>query len=239
MNNDITALIDRIAELPPRWHDAGSVSRKVLCGIAQYAEQIRPIKHSAETGSGKTTLLFSHLSAHHLVFARDIGRSVSQTKDSPILNAQNVTFVEGPTQITLPNYRFTHKIQIALIDGPHGYPFPDLEYYYFYPLIETRGLLLLDDIQIPSIGRMFDIINSDDMFNLLEIVGYMAIFERSEAPLIDAHSDSWWLQGYNRAHYEEISGQKCSPLQFLIDITPKPLRRMIPARVKEMLGRLL
>jgi hypothetical protein len=239
MNRDISALIDRIVELPPRWHNAGSVSRKVLCAIAQYAEQLGPIKHSAETGSGRTTLLFSHLSAHHLVFARDIGRSVSQAKKSPLVNAQNVTFVEGPTQITLPNYSFTHKIQMALIDGPHGYPFPDLEYYYFYPLIETGGLLLVDDIHIPSIGRMFDVIKADDMFNLLEIVGHLAIFERSEAPLIDPHSDSWWLQGYNRAHFEKANGQKSSLVRSLAEVTPKPLKRMVPDGVKKMLGRVL
>jgi len=61
----------------------------------------------------------------------------------------------------LPKYNFQAKVQIALIDRPHGYPFPDLEYFYFYPLIETGGLLLVDDIKIPTISRMFEIIASD------------------------------------------------------------------------------
>lgn len=191
-----------------------------------------------ETGCGKTTLLFSHLSTSHLVFARDIGRSISQTKDSPLLKAENVTFVEGPTQVTLPNYSFTHKVQIALLDGPHGYPFPDLEYYYFYPLIATGGLLLVDDIQIPSIGRMFDIIKADEMFNLLDVVGNMAILRRSEAPLVDPQSDSWWLQGYNRGHWEEINGsrEKSSLLGCLAGITPKRVKMMIPVSLKKMLS---
>lgn len=191
-----------------------------------------------ETGCGKTTLLFSHLSTSRLVFARDIGRSISQTKASPLLKAENVTFVEGPTQVTLPNYSFTHKVQIALLDGPHGYPFPDLEYYYFYPLIATGGLLLVDDIQIPSIGRMFDIIKADEMFNLLDVVGNMAILRRSEAPLVDPQSDSWWLQGYNRGHWEEINGsrEKSSLLGCLAGITPKRVKMMIPVSLKKMLS---
>ena len=104
----------------------------------------------------------------------------------------------------MPQYRFPDKLQIALIDGPHGYPFPDLEYYYFYARIENGGLLLVDDLPIPNIARMFEIIKSDDMFDLVEVVeDQLAVFRRTGAPLIDPQSDRWWLQGYNRSHYEK------------------------------------
>ncbi len=55
---------------------------------------------------------------------------------------------------------YTHgdPYDCVLIDGPHGYPFPDMEYYYFYPLIKPGGILIIDDIHIPSNGRMADII---------------------------------------------------------------------------------
>jgi hypothetical protein len=108
-----------------------------------------------------------------------------------------VKFIEGPTQKTLPNYIFNHKLQIVLIDGPHGYPFPELEYFFFYPNIEKNGLLLIDDIQIPTIRNMFKILKADDMWKLLDVIDDFAIFQRTEAPLIDPYSDSWWLQGYN------------------------------------------
>jgi hypothetical protein len=100
--------------------------------------------------------------------------------------------------------------------------------------LETGGLLLVDDLQ-PSIRRMFNIINACDMFKLIEIVGNMAIFKRSDAPLIDPLSDSWWIQGYNRAHYEEITGQNFSVLRSLAYITPRPLKMIIPASVREKL----
>jgi hypothetical protein len=238
MNKGISDLIDKITELPPDWHTAGMMSPKVLRAIARHSEQIGPISQSAETGSGTTTLLFSHLSTSHLVFALDLERSIRQAKDSPLLNPQAVTFVEGPTQVTLPSYRFSRKLQIALIDGPHGYPFPDLEYYYFYPLIETGGLLIIDDIQIPSIGRMFGIVKADDMFDLLEIVGNTAIFRRSQAPLIDPQSDSWWLQGCNRAYHQKISGPRRPLLGYLANITPRFLKTMIPVSLKSLLGRI-
>jgi hypothetical protein len=205
MNERWATLIDDIAKLPEMWHAAGSVSPAVLRGIARFADRIGAIHHSAETGAGKTTLLFSHLSSNHLVFAVEAGNgSVSKTKASPLLNSGVVTFVEGPTQVTLPQHRFTESLQMVLLDGPHGYPFPDLEYYYFYPVIQTGGLLIVDDIQIPTIGRMFDIIKAGDMFRLLEVIENTAFMERTDAPLISPTSDSWWLQGYNRTYHNEL-----------------------------------
>ncbi len=205
MNADLDTIIAEISKLPADWHAAGSVSPAVLSGIVRHAEQIGTIHNSAETGSGKTTLLFSHISLSHFVFAVDAGNgSVTQAKASPLLNSAVVTFVEGPTQVTLPHHMFTHELQMVLLDGPHGYPFPDLEYYYFYPVIQSGGLLLIDDIQIPSIGRMFDIIKAGDMFRLLEIIENTAFLQRTDAQLIIPTSDSWWLQAYNRSYYQEL-----------------------------------
>jgi hypothetical protein len=203
MSNEIAELLDKIEALPQDWHGVGSVSPNALRAIARHADQIGSIRNSAETGSGKTTLLFSHLSASHLTFAIDEGDSISVVRNNPLFNAKNVSFVEGQTQETLPRFNFEHKLQIALIDGPHGYPFPDLEYFYFYPLVETGGLLLVDDIKIPTIGRMFEIISADDMFELLEVVDEnLAFFKRTDAPCATLTSDSWWRQGYNREFYQ-------------------------------------
>jgi len=198
-------LVEEITRLPNDWHGAGSVGKNVLSTILNHAERMGTIHYSVETGSGKTTLLFSHLSLHHTVFAVDAGQSMSQVRNSELFNARTTTFVEGPTQRTLPAQMFPHRHQIVLIDGPHGYPFPDLEYFYFYPTIDVGGLLILDDVQIPSIGRMFDVIRADDMFELLEIVdGNTAFLKRTTAPLIDPESDSWWLQGYNKPYYQQL-----------------------------------
>jgi hypothetical protein len=163
-----------------------------------------------------------------------------------------VTYVEGPTQRTLPRYEFAGEVQIALIDGPHAYPFPDLEYYYFYPVVARGGLLVIDDIQIPSITRMYEIIDADDAFELLEVVdGTMAIFRRTAAPSLDPTGDGWWMQGYNRAHYTEILRERESDaaldsmtaplvrnvLRSVSGMAPKALKDRLPERVKRRLWR--
>jgi hypothetical protein len=203
----VERLLDQITALPESWHGAGSVSAPVLRRIAAHAGQL-PIQHSVETGSGKTTLLFSHLSPDHTVFAVDAGESMSQVRRSALFNKDTTTFVEGPSQQTLPQHVFRHQHEVVLIDGPHGYPFPDLEYFFLYPTIAPAGLLILDDLLIPSIGRMFEILRADAMFDLIEVVdSNTAFLRRTDAPLVHPHGDSWWLQGYNRPFYERIGGR--------------------------------
>jgi hypothetical protein len=228
MNSGIQVVLEQIGSLPPDWHGAGTMSVTVLRAMAKPAEQVGQIHHSAETGSGKTTLLFSRLSDNHTAFALDCGGSVSRVKDCDLFKAKTVTFVEGPSQVTLPHYRFKEKLQMALIDGPHAYPFPDLEYYYFYPQMAEGGLLLIDDINIPSIERMCEIIGSDDMFELLEVVQNTAFFRRTTAPLIDPLGDDWPRQGFNRSHYEyAMAREQSSP-------TSRRITRLIPSGLKQL-----
>jgi hypothetical protein len=241
MTRELPDLIDRIASLGDDWHGAGSVSRNVLLAIARYGGE-RGLRRSAETGVGRTTLLFSHLSDDHLVFALEGGNSFRQTRHSPLLRAEHVTFVEGPTQRTLPRFRFDGQLDAVLIDGPHGYPFPDLEYYYFYPHLAAGGVLIIDDVQIPSIGRMLDILKSDPMFNFRELVDKTAFLVRTDAPAIDPEGDSWWLQGYNRPHYEDITRQPRPGLsgRFLrrmSRLTPRAVKNAFPDKLKRKVRR--
>ncbi len=165
--------------------------------IAAHAAE-RTIHHSAETGCGATTLLLSHLSQSHTVFTLDAGGSLSTVRNSPLLRPGVVTFVEGPSQQTLPKFHFDAKLQLALIDGPHAHPFPDLEYYYFYPQLDTGALLVLDDIHIRSIHNLFEFLRSDAMFRLDAVVRTTALFTRTDAPTFDPFGDGWEQQGYNR-----------------------------------------
>ncbi len=204
MNNKISQLIDDIAYLPEDWHGEGCVGINILKAIVRYSEDFKTINQTIETGSGKTTLLFSHLSKQHLVFALDKGESISKVRNSKLFNPTNITFIEGPTQRTLPKFYFKCDSDIILIDGPHGYPFPDIEYFYLYPTLKTGGLLIIDDIMIPSINRMFEILKADAMYQLIDIIDdNTAFFKRTNAPLIDPESDSWWLQGFNEIYFKK------------------------------------
>ena len=197
MDDSLDQICQDILEVAPGLHSAGTFSARTFEAIARAARKLQ-IRNSVETGSGASTLLFSHVSEHHTVFALDDGSgSVTNVRRSPLLRQHVVTFVEGPTQVTLPQHRFTEKLQVVLIDGPHGYPFPDLEYYYLYPHLETGALLILDDIHIPTVHNLFQFLRRDAMFVLDEVVRTTAFFTRTSAPTFDQFGDGWWQQKYN------------------------------------------
>lgn len=158
---------------------------------------------TTETGTGRTTVLFSHLSKKHIVFA---------LRESPNLsvggrtweNISNVEYVLGSSQITVPIYKFQGALDFVLIDGPHAYPYPELEYYHFYPKIKEGGWLVVDDVNIPTINNMFKFLCEEPMFRFHARVGHTAFFQRTSAPLFNPIGDDWWLQSYNVNHIDEL-----------------------------------
>ncbi len=229
----LTEIVEAIAALPPDWHRAGSMSPRVLHLMADLFASMGPLNFSVETGSGKTTLLFSHASSKHLTFALDAGNgSISQVKKSSLFKAENVEFVEGPSQINLPARNFDQPIDVALIDGPHGYPFPELEYYHLYPHIREGGFLLLDDTQIPTIASMFKILKADKMWDLKACVDHLAVFQRTAHAGVGPTDDGWWLQGYNEAHLKDIRSRSPIKAPTLARKAKSTAGRMLPKRVK-------
>jgi hypothetical protein len=195
----IEHILQRIERLPEDWHAHGSFGPQVLRAIVAHAEG-RRILHSAETGTGKSTLLLSHLSRDHTTFTVNDagpGGSLAAVLGSDLLNRAAFHLIEGPSQRTLPRFEFREPLQFALLDGPHGYPFPELEYYFIYPHLAPDALLVIDDIHIPTIFNLYRFLKEEPMFELLECVDNTAFFRRTTMPTADPLGDSWWLQPYN------------------------------------------
>ena len=222
----VNEIVRSIAKLPEDWHLAGTVNQNVLEAMLKHMNKLN-VLHSMETGSGKTTLLFSNISKSHKVFAieGDNG-SITNVRKSSLFNSEAVEFIEGPTQLTLPVHTFENKLQVAFIDGPHGYPFPELEYLYIYPHLDENALLIVDDIHIPTIHRLFEFLKEDDMFTLLEVVEYTAFFTRTSAPPFDPHGDGWWLQQFNKKRYP-IESTYSTFTRIVKSWLPLPLKNVI------------
>jgi Methyltransferase domain len=199
---EVVAVLRELFQLPAYWHAAGTLTPQALRAIAMHAA-CRDVQHSVETGAGKSTILFSYMSADHKVFVREPREddSVTRVRESPLLRLDRVEWIFGPTQRTLPRYQFSHRLQLALLDGPHGYPFPELEYYCLYPHLDEDALLIVDDIHIPTIFRLFAFLLEEPMLELLEVAGTTALFRRTSAPLFDPFGDSWWQQEYNQRRF--------------------------------------
>jgi methyltransferase family protein len=235
---DTSEVLNCIIRLPKHWHGSGSFNAEVLQAILKH---LPSIGRSAETGTGKSTLLFSHLSQDHTVFTCDDagnGDSLLRVQESPLLNRAHVRFVLGPTQRTLPVHSFTGLLDAVLIDGPHGYPFPELEYYFFYPHIAPDGLLIIDDVSIPTIDHLVDVIRHEEMFEMIERVQATVFFRRTNAPVRDPFGDNWWLQGYNSRRYPALRFCRMSLLDRLKAHVPQEIKKKMKRYLEPKLERL-
>lgn len=191
-------LLADICEEARSLNPGDALQAEVLRFMAAHSRR-SPIRFSMETGCGGSTLLLSNLSEEHVAFAiQGDNRIISRVGRSRYFRSQTARFVEGPTQLELPRYHFAKPVDLALLDGPHAFPFPQLEYYAIYPHLRAGALLIVDDIHIPSIHDLFRFLRADAMFRLVERIGTTAFFERTEAPTFDSCGDGWWEQGYNR-----------------------------------------
>lgn len=203
---DVTQQIAEDSQLPDT-HAGQPFASQVI----RQVEALLPphIEASVETGCGKSTILLSILSDDHTVFCLDdraLGEasSVGYVESSQLTRRDRIRYVFGPTQLTLPAYREHRRYDVVLIDGPHGYPFPEIEYACLYPHLKPGGILILDDVNIPTIARLADFIHEDEMFDFVTLVDGTAVFRRTNAPTFDPLGDGWWAQRYNRRRVAPI-----------------------------------
>jgi hypothetical protein len=231
----VSNLIDEINALEAGWHGRGSVSAPVIAALERHARGCGEIARSMETGTGRTTLLLSHLSQDHLVFTIDDtgdGNSLARVRESPLLNTATTRFVVGPSQRTLLSHDFQGPLDLAYLDGPHAYPFPELEYWAVYPHLRPGALLVVDDVQIPSIANMHDVLCADAMYEPLGVVDNCAFLRRTSAPALDPFGEGWWEQAYN----DRVSTSHLTLLERAVRraklATPEPLRELLKGRIR-------
>jgi len=141
--------------------------------------------------------VLSHASNRHIAFAlQGENQTINQLRGQADLRSDNVMFVEGKTIHTLPGYAFEEELDLVLLDGPHAYPMPQVEFAYLFPRIKVGGWLVLDDIQIPSVHELFHFLQQESSVVLEEVAVRTAFFRRVTAA--DPGPDGWPLQGMNR-----------------------------------------
>jgi precorrin-6B methylase 2 len=156
-----------------------------------------PFQATAETGCGGSTIVLSGASARHTAFAIEgESRTITGLRNQPDLRAEHVQFVEGESKDMLPGYRFETELDLVLLDGPHAYPLPQLEFTYLFPQLKVGGWLVMDDIQIPSVYELFRFLKQEKSVELEEVVVRTAFFRRLKAE--SGRPDGWVEQGMNR-----------------------------------------
>ncbi len=175
------------------FHPWDAMAAAALSGILRRG----PFRSTAETGCGGSTIVLSQASERHTAFAIEgENHTITELRKHSHLRTPHVRFVEGETQRTLPAHEFEGELDLALLDGPHAYPLPQIAYAYLFPRIRVGGWIVLDDIQIPSVYELFGFLTKESSVALEEVIVRTAFFRRVTAP--DRGPDDWQLQGVNR-----------------------------------------
>jgi len=156
-----------------------------------------PFEFSAETGCGGSTIVLSQISQHHTAFAIEGAEgTITALRQHSDFRPDGVLFVEGETRRTLPPYPFANRLDLALLDGPHAYPLPQLEFAYLFPQIKEGGWMVLDDVQIPAVHELVRYLRLESSVVLEEVAIRTAFFRKVREQ--DMGPDGWQHQGMNR-----------------------------------------
>jgi hypothetical protein len=162
------------------------------------------------------------MAENHTCFTIAAGNSLERVQGTSYLDHGRVNFVIGPSQMTLAHHSFAHPLDFVLIDGPHGFPFPQIEYFHFYQKIRKNGMLVVDDIHIPTVRQMYDFLCDEKMWAHIENVSTTAFFHRTEAPMFDPYFDGWQAQQFNQRHFGDKAAMDIYSPGWRERISPPP-----------------
>lgn len=131
-----------------------------------------PQSVSLETGAGLSTLLFAKAGGQHICItpsAEEIAR-IQQECQALGISTERVQFVQAPSEQALPGMELP-PLDVVLIDGAHGFPLPQIDFYYTAPALKLGGLMIIDDVHIWACGILVKVLAEDPAWEFVATVG--------------------------------------------------------------------
>jgi hypothetical protein len=140
-----------------------------------------------ETGAGLSTILFALKGASHVCitpFQEEVDRIKEYCQRSGV-PLEKVDFRVGLSTTVLPELG-PIELDLALVDGCHGFPTPFIDWYFTANKLKIGGTLIVDDVQIWTGRVLKDFLVSEPEWKLIEpFSDKTAIFTKQR------HYDPW------------------------------------------------
>jgi precorrin-6B methylase 2 len=143
---------------PPHLHGAGDEFWGLAWPALAWLERtLARGMTTFETGAGSSTIVFAAAGAEHTAVTVDAAEEVRIRSECARrrIDDRNVSFLIGPSQDVLPR-RQVPTLDLVLIDGAHGFPYPILDWWHLAPHLRLGGLLVLDDCYMPPVRALVD-----------------------------------------------------------------------------------
>ena len=145
-------------------HGTGSVQWDASDVVLDWFKtNLKPGMRTLETGAGKSTLAFIEAGCLHDSVTPS-GSEISAIKtegERRSLDTSVVTFHEGFSQNILPHLTGFEDLDVAFIDGGHGFPVPGVDWLFIAPRLKVGGKLLIDDVDLWTGSMLVDVLRRE------------------------------------------------------------------------------
>lgn len=158
-------------------------------------ENVKPGDSTAETGCGVSTAVIAARGARHtsVFLAYEEGAIFEGWAAQRKLDLSKVTLLSGGSEAVLPGLALG-LLDLVLIDGNHGFPFPVLDWFYMCRFLKQDGLLVVDDCQIAGVQRLLEYLDHDPNWRLQSQRPKWRVYRRADSgTLVRGHWDQSFL----------------------------------------------
>lgn len=179
----MTRLTDDLRASPPGLHGAGDEYWGLAWAALGWLEDnVSPGMATLETGSGSSTIVFAARGAEHEAITPDSAEEarVRAECERRGISSERVRFLIGPSQEVLPRWA-QRPLDLVLLDGAHGFPYPILDWWYVAPHVRVGGVVLLDDAYMPPVRVLVDALREQPTWEVAAAVSPRTVVVRKLA----------------------------------------------------------
>jgi hypothetical protein len=177
------SLTDELRSLPPGLHGEGNEFWGLAWPALRWLErEIKPGMATLETGAGSSTLAFAAGGAEHIAVTPDASEEerIRAQADRLGIDHSKVRFEIGPSHEVLPRLA-PRPLDLVLIDGAHGFPYPMLDWWFTADALKIGGRMLLDDAYMPPVAGLLDALRAQAGWEAVGNAGYRTAVVRKTA----------------------------------------------------------
>jgi len=176
----VTRLTDDLRASPPGLHGAGDEYWGLAWAALGWLEDnVTAGMATLETGSGSSTLVFAAAGAEHEAVTPDAAEEerIRRECERRGIDSSSVRFRIGPSHEVLPRLE-PRPLDLVLLDGAHGFPYPVLDWWYVAPRVRVGGLVLLDDAYMPPVRVVVDALREQPAWEVAAAIGQRTVAVR-------------------------------------------------------------
>jgi len=183
--------LDLLIQENPRlqaWGDGTPANWAVAPDVLRFiSHHVEPGMRTLETGAGQTTIALAIAGARHTAITLDPGEAerIRSWCTRHGVGSDNLTFIhESSDQALARGAGLPETLDVVFIDGAHRFPFPCLDWHFTESRLKIGGLLGVDDFAMPSVRILFDFLNGEDEWTLVETIARTAFFRRERETVV-------------------------------------------------------